>query len=143
MVRKRPCRICRRWFQPHPRVKDRQRVCSSAECQRERHRRGCARWHESNAGYDRERRVRERLTAPRAEISEELQRADPLAGLAWSVARDAVGVDISVIIEESARVVVDWVRDAVPVQPGVRKAKSGGHPQGVPRDEIGGARAGP
>ena len=35
MLRKRPCRICRRWFQPHARAGERQRVCSEAACQRD------------------------------------------------------------------------------------------------------------
>jgi hypothetical protein len=41
MRRKRPCRICRRWFVPHPGAGDRQHVCSAVDCQRERHWRAC------------------------------------------------------------------------------------------------------
>ena len=37
-TRKRPCRICKRWFMPHPRVKDRQKTCGNPPCQREWHR---------------------------------------------------------------------------------------------------------
>ena len=32
-VRKKPCRICRRWFQPDARVGERQRACGKPECQ--------------------------------------------------------------------------------------------------------------
>ncbi len=42
VVRKRPCRICRRWFLPDPRAGNRQRVCGETKCQHENHRRDCA-----------------------------------------------------------------------------------------------------
>ena len=57
MARKRPCRICRCWFLPHPRAGPRQQVCSRPECQRERHRRACADWRRRNPDYDAEDRV--------------------------------------------------------------------------------------
>lgn len=46
--RKRPCCICRKWFLPDVRQKDRQRACSNPECQREHHRKQCAKWNEKN-----------------------------------------------------------------------------------------------
>ena len=36
---KKPCRICRRWYRPDPRVGARQKTCGSPECQREWNRR--------------------------------------------------------------------------------------------------------
>ncbi len=35
--RKRPCRVCRRWFLPDGRLKNRQKTCGNPECQREWH----------------------------------------------------------------------------------------------------------
>jgi hypothetical protein len=61
MRRKRPCRICRRWYVPHPRAGDRQHVCSAADCQRERHRRACQRWREHEVPAERAHRLRQRL----------------------------------------------------------------------------------
>ena len=61
MARKRPCRVCRRWFWPHPRAGDRQHTCSRPDCQRERHRRACAAWRLRHPDYDREDRLRRRL----------------------------------------------------------------------------------
>ena len=60
-MRKRPCKICRKWFLPNPRAGDRQRTCSEPACQRERHRRACSDWHRRNPDYDRESRLRARL----------------------------------------------------------------------------------
>ena len=111
MARKRPCRICRRWFQPHPRAGDRQRTCSSAACQRERHRRGCATWRRQHPDYDREDRLRRRLQVP-----ERATAAAPLRGSDWSAARDAVGLQVAVTIEETGEVLQRWARDAVPAQ---------------------------
>ena len=32
--KKRPCRICGRWFVPDPRLKDRQKTCADAQLQK-------------------------------------------------------------------------------------------------------------
>lgn len=114
MVRSRPCRVCRKWFCPSPRAGDRQRVCSAAECQRERHRRACASWHGRQPHYDRERRLRERLR-PAAAPNRSASR-DPVAEVAWPVARDAVGLEVAVIVEETAKVLCLYARDAVAAQ---------------------------
>jgi len=50
-TRKRPCRICRRWFVPNPRLKDRQMTCATAECQSQWHKKKCAEWNRKNADY--------------------------------------------------------------------------------------------
>jgi hypothetical protein len=112
MIRSRPCRICRRWFQPHPRAGDRQRVCSAAECQKERHRRSCADWHRRHAGDERRERFRERITETATACASSPQ-------LAWDVVRDAVGMEVSVVIEESSKVVENRARDAVSAEASV------------------------
>jgi len=48
---KRPCRICRRWFMPNPRLKERQMTCGRAKCQREWHKKKCAEWNKKNTDY--------------------------------------------------------------------------------------------
>ena len=50
-TRKRPCRVCKRWFIPHPRLKDRQKTCGDPQCQREWHRRKCEQWNHNNVDY--------------------------------------------------------------------------------------------
>ena len=135
MRRKRPCRICRRWFVPHDRSGDRQRVCGAEACQRERHRRACAAWHARNQDYDREERLRRKLTkaeAPAVVVADPVSvRIDAMA------ARDAVGVEVLVFVEETARVVVEWARDAVLAQAFGIKGESGRHGRSAARDEIG------
>ena len=45
---KRPCSICRKWFQPDVRQKDRQKTCGCSKCQKELHRRNCRNWNRRN-----------------------------------------------------------------------------------------------
>jgi hypothetical protein len=61
--KKRPCRICGRWFTPHPRLKDRQKTCADAQCKREWHRRKCARWNKDNADYFKSNYLQKKLEA--------------------------------------------------------------------------------
>lgn len=114
MSAKRPCTICRRWFRPHPRAGRRQRVCGSPECQRERHRRACAAWRKRHPDYDREERVRRRLVPAQVEACRELARlVDPLEAVDWAAARRLVGVETSLLVEQSGQLLVGWARDAV------------------------------
>lgn len=118
MVRKRPCSICRKWFEPHPRAGPRQHTCSRPECQRERHRRSCRSWHHRNPDYDRESRLRARVAEGRPETAERDL-------LSWPAARDAVSLEVLVIVEETRRLLVSFVRDAVARQVRAVKEKSG------------------
>jgi hypothetical protein len=45
---KRPCCICRKWFQPDVHQKGRQKTCGSTDCQREHHRRECGKYNKKN-----------------------------------------------------------------------------------------------
>ena len=49
--RKRPCRICRKWFKPDPRLGERQKTCGDTECQRKWHTRKCREWNRKNIPY--------------------------------------------------------------------------------------------
>ena len=113
------------------RVGTRQTVCSSERCQKERHRRNCAEWHRSNPDYDREARLRARVTRPAEEPV-----PDPLVRIDWSEARDLVGLEVAVIVEETAKVLVAAARDE-------RRAQAIGitreivrHPGAAARDEM-------
>ena len=132
MGRKRPCRICRRWFIPHPRTGARQHVCSRADCQRERHRRACQRWRHREAPAERAHRLRQRLQ----EAAESAPAAGPGPRLPWDVVRDAVGPEVTVILEEISRLLADVVRDAVQWQVGAPARESRQVPPGGRRDDM-------
>lgn len=120
MAHKRPCRICGSWFRPNPRAGDRQKVCSRADCQRERCRRAVADWRRRNPDYDREDRLRRRL---RGEVSgREGPEGRDGAGrgrIDLVAARNAVGLEVAVFVEEYGEVLTDLARNAVaPKDPG-------------------------
>jgi len=48
---KRPCSICRKWFQPDVHQKGRQKTCGSPDCKSEQHRRQCEKWNRKNRDY--------------------------------------------------------------------------------------------
>jgi hypothetical protein len=120
MHRKRPCRICRRWFVPHPRAGERQRVCGAPDCQRERHRRACQAWRRREAESVRRHRLEQRLRSAAGE-------SGPFPGPQWrAVVRDAVGLEVAVIVGELHRFLEDVVRDAVRRQvPGIAEESRG------------------
>ena len=108
MARKRPCGVCRKWFVPNPRAGSRQRVCGEPSCQTERHRRACERWRGRNPDYDREDRLRRRLVREEEPKAASALEADPLRRIDWGAARDAVGLQVAVTIEEAGRVIHGW-----------------------------------
>jgi hypothetical protein len=134
MARKRPCRICRRWFRPDPRVGGRQRTCGAVACQRAWHRRSCRDWRRRHPDYDRDDRLRRRLQAgERAEA----RRADPLAQVDWEVAREAMGLQAAVVVEETGRVLVRWAREEIATQGAGIVGEMGRLPSRGARDAMG------
>jgi hypothetical protein len=89
-ARKRPCRICRRWFQPDPRVGGRQRACSKPDCQTARRQKTQASWRDRNPGYAIAWRIDQR--GAQIQPPEALRMPAPLNQLPWDVAKDQFGV---------------------------------------------------
>src|SRR5712692_4106916 len=86
----RPCRICRKWFRTDPRVGDRQRACSSRECQAKRRKRTQAAWRAANPEYFAAQRIQARAASPPP--VEPLRVGRPLDRLPWDLAQDQFGV---------------------------------------------------
>jgi hypothetical protein len=51
MLPRRRCPFCRRWFHPHPRLKQRQKTCGRAECRQKQKRRFNQQWRAKNPDY--------------------------------------------------------------------------------------------
>ena len=109
MVNPRPCRVCRKWFRPSPRVGDRQHVCASAACQRELHRRNCADWHRRNPGLEKETRFEERLVE--ADPAKQQRLADPLEAIDWPFAKEVIDLKIVALVRETGKVILRRARD--------------------------------
>ena len=112
-------------------------MCSKPECQRERHRRSCADWHTRHPGYDRDERLRKKVRPPR-EGPPSGAEADPLAEIDWGAARDVVGAESAVFVEETQKVLVAWARDVVRAEMPRMKGETAKQLNKRSRDEIGG-----
>lgn len=51
MLPRRRCPFCRRWFHPHPRLKQRQKTCGRPECRQKQKRRFDKQWRAKNPDY--------------------------------------------------------------------------------------------
>lgn len=130
VVSKRPCVVCRRWFLPHPRAGGRQRVCSTAECQRERHRRACQTWHERQRDEDARDRVTKAIELTTTEYA-------PGDRVRWIGVRDAVSVELCAVLALFAKVLERQWRDAVSREVAENMRKSREDPRRHLRDDIG------
>jgi hypothetical protein len=110
-ARKKPCRICRRWFRPDPRVGGRQRACRDADCQTARRQKTQASWRNRNPGYAIAWRIDQR--AARAQPPEPLRLPAPLHQLPWSVAKDQFGLQGADFIGVMAALMVRTAKDQI------------------------------
>lgn len=94
--KKRPCRVCGRWFMPDARLKDRQMTCGSPECKRQWHRRKCARWYKDNREYFRANYLQKKLDAAVSDA----QGPKPLRSkLPLEAVQEVIGIQQLIIIE--------------------------------------------
>jgi hypothetical protein len=105
LCRKRPCRICGRWFTPHPRLKDRQKTCGDTLCKREWHRKQCARWNKRNAHYFKSNYLQKKIDA-----------AQPCksrfkSGLPLPYVQEVIGAQQLIIIEYLAQLLLRRFQD--------------------------------
>ena len=59
--KKRPCCICRRWFLPDKKIKDRQVTCGDPKCQKQWHKKQCTKWNRNNTDYFRSNYLQKKL----------------------------------------------------------------------------------
>ncbi len=104
--KRRPCRICRRWFAPNPRLKDRQKTCGAAQCKREWHRKKCSEWNKKNTDYFRTNYLQNKLNA--ASPSETTSKILPVkgrfkSGLPLPFVQEVIDIQHLIIIEYLAQ----------------------------------------
>ncbi len=112
-TKKRPCSICRRWFMPHPRLKDRQRTCGDPECRREQHRRKCAEWNERNGGYFKTNFLQKKLgsKSKKTQLKSRLK-----TGLPKDLVQEVIGMQHLVIMEYLAQLIFLRFQDVINAQ---------------------------
>ena len=126
--KKRPCRVCRKWFTPNPRLGDRQQTCGAMECQRKWHARKCAEWNRKNRAYFREIYLRGRLesfgsnppeqsSSPSSScrINGTSRRSSPL-DLPQEVIQEVIEVKQFIIIEYIVRLLMRGVQEVIHTQ---------------------------
>jgi len=109
ICKKRPCRICRRWFLPNPRLKDRQKTCGNTKCKREWHRKKCSEWNKNNTDYFKTNYLHKKLDA--ASPSEKASKILPVksrlkSGLPLHYVQEVIGIQHLVIIEYLAQLLL-------------------------------------
>jgi hypothetical protein len=89
-ARKKPCRICRKWFRPDVRVGARQRTCGRPECQIIRRNKTQSAWRARNPDYFVAWRIQARSESE--QTPEPLRLPHPLSNLPWDLAQDEFGI---------------------------------------------------
>ena len=109
-TRKRPCRICRRWFLPDPRLKERQMTCGQTECQRQWHKKKCSEWNRKNRDYFKANYLQRKIdtaTQPRSDPAAALPKTVPSSrmntGMPLEYVKEMLGVDLVIIQEYLAQ----------------------------------------
>jgi len=126
--KKRPCRVCGKWYPPNPRLGDRQQTCGTKECQRKWHARKCAEWNRKNRAYFKEIYLRGRLESfgsdPPAQspfscspcrINDPPRRSSPL-DLPQEVIQEVIEVKQLIIIEYIVRLLMRGVQEVMHTQ---------------------------
>ncbi len=137
-MKKRPCSCCRKWFDPDPRVGERQRACSAEECQRERRAQTQAAWRAGRPDYSYERLLAERVVDQRKAKRdlEPLPVRRPLDRLPWQHAVDEMGFKAADFLGVFGRVLVRSAKDEMRAQLADLAGKYQGHPPGGAKDQI-------
>ena len=126
--KKRPCRVCGKWYLPNPRLGDRQQTCGAVECQRKWHTRKCAEWNRQNPAYFKEIYLRGRLesfgsgpparspsSCPSCRINDPPRRSSPL-DLPQEVIKEVIEVKQLIIIEYIVRLLRRGVQEVIKAQ---------------------------
>ena len=123
LARKRPCRICRRWFLPDSRLKDRQMTCGDAQCKRQWHCKKCTEWNRKNLEYFRSNYLQRKLDAAgtSAVASKPFEPMDKLmgqprsrfrSGLPLKYVQEVIGAQHLIIIEYLAQLLLRRFQEA-------------------------------
>ena len=120
--RKRPCRVCGKWFSPDPRLGERQKTCGAAQCQRQRHAVKCAEWNRKNRSCFRESYLKSRIDRTAAKHSPSPSAPSPEnpaprgpspLDLPRKVVEEVMGTQQSVIIEYIVRLLLRGVQETI------------------------------
>lgn len=130
---KRPCRICRKWFTPDPRLGDRQKTCGKESCIRKWHAKKCSEWNKKNRSYFQAIYLSSKLESSKTP-SQSDNRPPPSSNpdkncpirspssrstpqLPGDVIQDVIGVQPLIIIEYVVQLLVRSFKEVIRAQP--------------------------
>jgi hypothetical protein len=126
VLKKRPCRICRRWFMPNPKLKDRQMTCGDPGCKKEWHRRKCREWNRKNTDYFRSNYLQKKLdaacqsgTPPSIQAKTRLK-----SGLPHLFVQEVLSIQHLIIIEYFGQLLFRRFQEVLRAQPTVITSKT-------------------
>lgn len=123
--RKRPCKICRRWFLPEVRHQKNQKTCDDPECRREWRNRRSRKWNKKNTAYFKSIYLAKKLARikdpppdskgePEKSVSKGLvPQSRRQLNLPRDVIQDAIGVKQLIIIEYIAELIIRKYQDDI------------------------------
>ncbi|MCP3892849.1 MAG: hypothetical protein GY702_28830 [Desulfobulbaceae bacterium] len=118
-IKKRPCKICRKWFVPNPRLGVRQKTCGAEECKAKWHAKKCTQWNRQNREYFQTNHLNKKLQASQdQEVSSEnpssqAQNIGKSPQLPRGVIQEVIGVQQFVIIEYIAQLLSRRVQEVM------------------------------
>lgn len=110
-TRKRPCKICRKWFLPDVRQIGRQKTCGSTECQKENHRRLCRQWNHKNPEY-----FKSNYLGAKIERTKDPPVAEKTTAVDLPASRIKLGLRTNVILEHTGAqqlVILEYIIDQI------------------------------
>lgn len=133
--RKRPCRICGRWYMPDPRCREHQKTCGRAECRREWHRKKCAEWNAGHRAQSKAIYLGKKLAKCREEKPPLVTELAPPGRIKLQLPRrevqEVTGAKLLVIIEYLAQLLIQHFQEAKLMQPVENKGRNDQLPAGA------------
>ncbi len=121
-IKKRPCRVCKKWFVPNPRVGSRQKTCGAKECQNKWHAKKCSQWNRQNRAYFQGNYLSKKLQTVKNQGSSpgkspsQLPESGKIVKLPREVIQEVIGAQQFVITEYLTRVLLRSVQEVIRLQ---------------------------
>ena len=121
-IKKRPCRVCKKWFIPNPRVGSRQKTCGAKECQNKWHAKKCSQWNRQNRAYFQGNYLSKKLQTVQNQESSpgkspsQLPESGKIVKLPREVIQEVIGAQQFVIAEYLTRILLRSVQEVMRLQ---------------------------
>jgi len=119
-LKKRPCKICRKWFAPDPRLGDRQKTCGTKECQNKWHAKKCAQWNRQHRAYFQAIYLSKKLQAVQDQATKkpppQLHKSTIFSKLPQEMIQEVISAQQLVIAEYLSQVLLRSVQEVIRLQ---------------------------